>query len=564
MQRMTQTKKHQMAKSTSDFSAELGSLGYAFSNGHRLPAEDGDKEIRKKRISAYFEIALSVLKKGEKALCEKGLRLGTRLPKFSSSGHSEIEGVNELYHRIQSYLNDSSTIAPFNVCVLAPPGGGKSTVVKKLNKAICEMENPEAERMTYLEFNASQYESVEDFRKAWRTVRLNSNKQPVLCFIDEFDVGPGRWFGHYLAVTNDGGFFDPDLKEFGGKVVFIFGGGVFGSRAEIEASATHLDKLPDFLRRMDAYLDLTPIGFPWDHPQLGHPTLNTPVLSETMKPSNHVLGFVSKTVTDRTGNSVKLDGDSRVPDYVFHGERLSQSMPQEIWDQDSELVRWQKPHEMANFDLIRTSGTASASGPNSPPLDYDLRPNSTGPIVSFARMVAKVQFEGRDKIQFFQDRELFFALVKRALTYRFIIKNAAEAVDVAHGTLINTDGEEWIEDSLARVLLHPAARFRAGLGSIDKFVNLWDIAGKQNLDWSCIPALQNYSHLIAYGPQHFAIELEQHKNLLKITSSEGGGKIKSEYSSEYFSALLEQEIKIENDEKLYYCWPRVNWFETAT
>ena len=101
----------------------------------------------------------------------------------------EIRGINEALIRICHFVEDPSA-KPLNIVILAPPGGGKSTTAQGFAHAFPGSGNEPA--LKYLKFNASQYASVSDFRAMWEVVRLELARKPVLCFIDEFDVGHFR------------------------------------------------------------------------------------------------------------------------------------------------------------------------------------------------------------------------------------------------------------------------------------------------------------------------------------------------------------------------------------
>ena len=85
-------------------------------------------------------------------------------------------------------------------------------------------------------------------------------------FFDEFDTSldnvPLGWLRWFLAPMQDGEFFTKGKKVAIGKAVFVFAGGTAASRDEFEQRAS-LDeasyralKVPDFMSRLRAFMDI--------------------------------------------------------------------------------------------------------------------------------------------------------------------------------------------------------------------------------------------------------------------------------------------------------------------
>ena len=446
---------------------------------------NGGTDILNELPELYLRFAALVLRFGEAPLKEAGIQISTRLGGMTLVNPREVQDVHRVRKLIADYLDGKlrEKGKPLNIALLAPPGGGKSTIVKKLVKAITERANPDEKRLEMLTFNASQYETVDHFRTVWEEVRLASNLKPVLCFIDEFDVAHCKWMGHYLAPTNDGATFEPLERKFGPRVVFIFGGGVFESRVSLLANLDRYDKLPDFARRMDAYVDLGPVGYSWEHPQmcvlpanggdlghnphLYHPSLSMPTMEEELSDARILLDYNQGSI-------------------VFQ-QRLVDLM----WDDLTQQMRTRRYRELrrAGFNGRRfSSGSRPKIG--------------SGIFNAFMHNL---------------DKELFFALLKRALIYRFMISNRAASETPESGHLFSIEGadewkeqkgwcwrdswqESWIEEAVAWRLLHPLARFRAGVGSMDKFIEKIDFEQKDRFHLGLLPHFDEYRHLINYGP----------------------------------------------------------------
>ncbi|MCP4184554.1 MAG: hypothetical protein GY761_14770 [Hyphomicrobiales bacterium] len=330
--------------------------------------------------------------------------------------------------------------------------------------------------MELLTFNASQYETVDHFRQVWDEVRLKSVAGPVMCFIDEFDVAHCKWLGHFLAPANDGATFEPFKKTFGPKIVFIFGGGVFESRIKLEANIDRFEKLPDFARRMDAYIDLPPIAFPWEHTQDNHASLYKPTLEEELQ--------VARTVVDY--QKAELSVVQRDIDLY--------------WDEDSGSL---KP---------RTGKTRRK-------VYYKSGHGSHSSKYFEASSSLKTGLRKDDGAQLHLDKEVLFALLKRAIAYRYLLdnNNSNDYSDRSHLFKMKSSWEEWendrksnypaiwekswIKKDVAWLLLHPAARLRSGLGSLEKYVQKIRFLQRDTLSIGMLPSYESTRHLIDFGPQ---------------------------------------------------------------
>ncbi len=482
-------------------------------------------EAKTKDPELFMRFATLVFKYGEDPLLDAGIHLGTRLPEFKIVQSEEVKNIANTRNVIVEYLDDDHKKKPFNICLLAPPGGGKSTIVDKLCKSITEHSNPAKKRLKLMTFNASQYETVDHFREVWNTVRLESNKHPVLCFIDEFDVAHCKWIGHFLAPANDGATFEPYQKNFGNKVVFIFGGGVFESRLKLEANIDRYDKLADFMRRMDGYIDLLPAAFCWEHPQENHASLYMPTHHEELDKARIRVNYWSG----------KLEVLQRNIDL--------------FWDDDTRQLIPRK-------DTYRRRNKFRSQPVN--------KKKEASEFFEVEAGIWETENLTSDHAVQHLNKEVLFAMLKRALAFRFQIehKNSKDNSDRSHMFDMYPKWEKdklkaykdswtnsWIDKPVAWLLLHPAMRLQAGLGSIEKFVVKMRFMQADKLTKGMLPPYDISKHLVEYGPRDL-----QHKK--KGRNSPYDDALERSRPMPVTEQLMEKAL---DARKAAIIWPKPEW-----
>ena len=180
----------------------------------------------------------------------------------------EIAGFTSLTKLFRKYLQSPGWKAPLSIAVFGPPGTGKSFGVRELMKSI----NPAAEKE--LTFNLSQLTTVESLNDAFRDVqhRVLSSEEVPLVFFDEFDAifegTPRGWLRYFLAPMQDGVFRGKATDYRIGRAFFVFAGGTADSFAEFkrvasgDPAAAKAAKLPDFVSRLQGFLDIQSINPP--------------------------------------------------------------------------------------------------------------------------------------------------------------------------------------------------------------------------------------------------------------------------------------------------------------
>lgn len=180
---------------------------------------------------------------------------------------TEIESFGSLKSIMEGYINSKikninaeHTPKPLSISVFGPPGSGKSFGIKKVAKSI------DSKKVCEIDFNVSQFTSVEDLTNAFHRIRDISLKGKVpLVFFDEFDCTfekrPLGWLRYFLAPMQDGVFVDCGIEHPIGKSIFVFAGGIYKNFKEFckNTSDTHEpvpEKCPDFISRLRGYVNI--------------------------------------------------------------------------------------------------------------------------------------------------------------------------------------------------------------------------------------------------------------------------------------------------------------------
>jgi len=203
--------------------------------------------------------------------------------------------LGRLRSAVAEYVAHGSDKKPLNILLAAPPGSGKSFLVNEL-----ATEFPASAFMEYYIPSLRSREDVTDILRVISSARM-LRMAPVVPFVllDEIDgmVSGQRVFDDLLAPMWEGRYFDGRRKEPLGKSVFFFAGSgllqpptldvVLGpasagvpyhqfatrwvEKAREGLKKTSIEKLPDFVDRMDLLVCIPPL-----HPLIS----DTPVATE--------------------------------------------------------------------------------------------------------------------------------------------------------------------------------------------------------------------------------------------------------------------------------------------
>lgn len=193
----------------------------------------------------------------------RGVPVG-QFGKLRTADRAEIEGFRALRNLIDEYLN-GAVGRPLSVAVFGSPGSGKSFAVTQVAESVAG-----GRKIARLEFNLSQFRSVDDLCRAFHRVRdtLLDGATPLV-FFDEFDSafeGELGWLKYFLAPMQDGAFREGETPHPIGRAIFVFAGGTSSSFAEFSRAGVGSDpeaaarfravKGPDFVSRLRGYVNI--------------------------------------------------------------------------------------------------------------------------------------------------------------------------------------------------------------------------------------------------------------------------------------------------------------------
>ncbi|HUU37298.1 MAG TPA: RyR domain-containing protein [Candidatus Desulfaltia sp.] len=171
---------------------------------------------------------------------------------------SEIESFRSIKNLINEYLANADITRPLSISVFGTPGSGKSFGVNEVAESVAPG------RLKKIEFNLSQFNSIEELVAAFHKVRdiALGGKIPMV-FFDEFDSdfkGKLGWLKYFLAPMQDGVFSDGQTVHPIGRAIFVFAGGTCCTYEEFCCRGQDPDfraaKGPDFISRLRGYVDI--------------------------------------------------------------------------------------------------------------------------------------------------------------------------------------------------------------------------------------------------------------------------------------------------------------------
>jgi hypothetical protein len=191
----------------------------------------------------------------------RGVPVG-QFGKLRTADRAEIEGLRSLRNLIDEYLN-GTTGRPISVAVFGSPGSGKSFAVTQVAESVAG-----GRKIARLEFNLSQFRSLEDLCRAFHRVRdtVLEGATPLV-FFDEFDSafeGELGWLKYFLAPMQDGVFREGETPHPIGRAILVFAGGTSSSFAEFARAGADTEtaarfravKGPDFVSRLRGYVNI--------------------------------------------------------------------------------------------------------------------------------------------------------------------------------------------------------------------------------------------------------------------------------------------------------------------
>ncbi|QLH72597.1 ATP-binding protein [Rhodopseudomonas palustris] len=200
--------------------------------------------------------------------------------------------VHDVREQIATYIAKRSAKRPLNILLAAPPGSGKSFLIKQIINSITQQNHDI--QVSFEEAYIASLENMDELFKIFQRVQsLNLEGKLPVVFFDEIDAeitGSSHVYAKFLAPMWDGTFYLGKEKFFLGKCIFFFAGSGLSLEDESDNALTTLSKktnpvkyddyyeqwktkfderhsqawakqqkLPDFLDRIDSFLRIPPI-----------------------------------------------------------------------------------------------------------------------------------------------------------------------------------------------------------------------------------------------------------------------------------------------------------------
>jgi hypothetical protein len=248
-------------------------------------------EIKKDPTPPVREIELSV--------GSRQARIGDRKtiePAFASyvtRNEGFLAHVLDVREQIETYIKKETAKRPLNILLAAPPGSGKSFLIKQVINSI--VEKNKSLQVSFEETYIASLENTDELFKIFQRVQsLNLEGKIPVVFFDEIDAkipNISHIYAKFLAPMWDGNFYLGKEKFFLGKCIFFFAGSGLSLEAESKDALSRLakkkkpvsyddyfqlwkekfddrhsmpefmqHKLPDFLDRIDSILRIPPIS----------------------------------------------------------------------------------------------------------------------------------------------------------------------------------------------------------------------------------------------------------------------------------------------------------------
>jgi hypothetical protein len=204
--------------------------------------------------------------------------------KFISLQEDQREDLLRIIDLLSSYFKKQKVERPLNIFIQAPPGVGKTFLVKQL---CFTLEDTLKEKIRYYNFNLSYMASPDDILNAFRKIQSsNINNEGPVVFFDEVDAGLGEKkdaYRFFLTPMFEGKIYDKGDELNIGKAVLFFAASKglerlleikeaenenqsykewIAAKKQIFDDLTEYsdreDKIVDFLDRIDEYIFLPP------------------------------------------------------------------------------------------------------------------------------------------------------------------------------------------------------------------------------------------------------------------------------------------------------------------
>ncbi|MGD9671054.1 MAG: ATP-binding protein [Hyphomicrobiaceae bacterium] len=160
-----------------------------------------------------------------------------------------VNHLRAIREQINNYISKVSVRRPLNILLAAPPGSGKSFLIKQLIESL-ETTNSELE-VSFEEIYVASLEGISDLYNIFQRVQsLNLGGKLPVVFFDEIDteVNGQALYPKFLAPMWDGTFYIGKDKHYLGRSIFFFA----GSTLSQEEDSKHI---------LDNWNDPTPMSY---------------------------------------------------------------------------------------------------------------------------------------------------------------------------------------------------------------------------------------------------------------------------------------------------------------
>ena len=151
---------------------------------------------------------------------EIDLKASPSIGNFITFNEDFLADLTNLKDSLVNYVKRVKVKRPFNILLIAPPGSGKSFLVKQL-----AAEMPEEENVIFEEYQVGTFYSTENLYDILRRIQsLNLEDKVPMVFLDEIDTqSDSQYIYQYLlAPMYDGKFYKGGIYSNLGKAILVF------------------------------------------------------------------------------------------------------------------------------------------------------------------------------------------------------------------------------------------------------------------------------------------------------------------------------------------------------